>query len=251
MRLIMARKSSRTNCTRALALSTLMTGGLLAAFVPVAHADEVSPDGKGIVGGALLGAEVVTVTESLAGVRAGWAYGVFGGAGAVAGGVGGYFVEHASSDGQGAVYLLAGGMALIIPAVVLTLNATRYHPSDSATEDKPPPGIPADPGSPSGSAVTGPGVVAPAPSSAPAGASPPATGVPTSSLAPTSVPVSPSSGTSAASRSLVDLGIAKGTSLRFGLPVPEMRPMYSAAEQKTYGLPQHAELRMPVFRLSF
>ena len=247
----MVRKSSRTNRTRALALSTLMTGGLLAAFVPVAHADEVSPDGKGIVGGALLGAEVVTVTESLAGVRAGWAYGVFGGAGAVAGGVGGYFVEHASSDGQGAVYLLAGGMALIIPAVVLTLNATRYHPSDSATEDKPPPGIPADPGSPSGSAVTGPGVVAPAPSSAPAGASPPATGVPTSSLAPTSVPVSPSSGTSAASRSLVDLGIAKGTSLRFGLPVPEMRPMYSAAEQKTYGLPQHAELRMPVFRLSF
>jgi MFS family permease len=241
----MVRKSSRTNRTRgALALSMLMTGGLFATFVPVAQADEVSPDGKGIVGGALLGAEVVTVTESLAGVRAGWAYGVFGGVGAVAGGLGGYFVERSSSDGQGAVYLLAGGMALIIPAVVLTLNATRYHPSDSATEDKPPPGIPADPGSPGGSAVT------PTPSSPPAGASPPATGVPTSSLAPTSVPVSPS-GPTAAPRSLFDLGIAKETSLRFGLPVPEMRPMYSAAEQKTYGLPQHAELRMPVFRLSF
>jgi len=248
----MARKSSRTNCTRALALSLLMTGGLSAAFVPVAQADEVSPDGKGIAGGALLGAEVVTITESLAGVRAGWAYGVFGGVGAVAGGVGGYFVERSSSDGQGAVYLLAGGMALIIPAVVLTLNATRYHPSDSATEDKPPPGIPADPGSPSGSAVTGPSVVAPPPpSTAPAGASPPATGVPSSSLTPTSVPGSPSSGPSAPPRSLVDLGIAKETSLRFGLPVPEMRPMYSAAEQKTYGLPQYAELRMPVFRLSF
>jgi MFS family permease len=242
-------KRSGTNRTRrAFVLSMLVAGGSFATFTSVARADEVSPDGKGIAGGALLGGELVTITESLAGVRAGWAYGVFGGAGVVGGGVAGYFVEHAESNGQGAVYMLAGGMALIIPAVVLTLNATRYHPSDSATEDKPPPGIPpADPGAPGGNAVTGPGIVVPAPTSPPV-APPPSGGVPTSSLTPT--PVSPS-GPSVAPMSLFAVGVAKETSLRLGLPVPEVRPMYSAAEQKAYGLPQHAELRMPIFRLSF
>jgi hypothetical protein len=228
MRQIMMRKTCGTKRdSRALALSMLMGTSSLAVFIPTAQADEVSPNGKGIVGGALLGGEVVTITESLIGVRNGWAYLVGGGLGAAGGAVGGYFVERSSSDGQGATYMLAGGMILIIPAVVLTLNATRFRPSESATEDKPPPGIPpADPGSPGGSSLTGPGAAAaPAPPPPP----PPAPG-------PTS---------------LLDVGFAEEARLRFGLPVPEMRPMYSALEQKTYGLPQHAELRLPVFRLTF
>jgi hypothetical protein len=132
-------------------------------------------------------------------------------------------------------------MALIIPALVLSLNATRYHPSESATEDKPPPGIPpADPGSLGGSAVTPPPATAPAPAS-----TPPAVG-PSSSL----TPASPAPATS-----LLDLGVSKdrgqSAGFRLGVPVPNVRPMYTSAEQRAYGLPQHAEVRMPVFRLTF
>jgi hypothetical protein len=49
----------------------------------------------------------------------------------------------------------------------------------------------------------------------------------------------------------MDLGLARKSGFRLGLPVPDVRPMYTAAEQKTYGLPQHAEVRMPVFRVTF
>ena len=57
-----------------------------------AHADEVSPDGKGIIGGALLGAEVVTIPMSLFQIRSGAVYAIGGGLGAVGGelnGIGG------------------------------------------------------------------------------------------------------------------------------------------------------------------
>jgi hypothetical protein len=211
-----------------LALSMLLGASTLTAFVPAAQADEVSPTGKGIVGGALLGGEVVTITESLARVHPGWAYALGGGLGAVGGGIGGFFVEQASSNGEVPVALLAGGMALIIPALVLSLNATRYQPSESATEDKPPPGLaPANPGVPGGSAVTG-------PASAPPPSPPASPGPPLSLL---DVHVS---------------GPGGGQSeLRVGVPVPQVRQMYSSLEQKTYGLPERAEVRMPVFRLTF
>jgi len=109
------------------------------------------------------------------------------------------------------------------------LNATRYQPSESATEDKPPPGIYANPGTVGGSAVTGPAVDAPAP--APAPAPPPASPGPPLSL--------------------LDVNAPGATGLRLGVPIPQVRQMYSTAEQKTYGLPQHPEVRMPVFRLTF
>src|SRR5277367_4316737 len=89
----------------------------------------VCPTGRGIAGGALLGAEAVTIVESVAGVRAGWAYGLGALVGAGGGGVGGYFVEQNSSDGKAPAYMLAGGLALFIPALVLTLNGTRYRPA--------------------------------------------------------------------------------------------------------------------------
>ena len=142
-----------------------------------AHADEVSPDGKGIIGGALLGAEVVTIPISLFQVRSGAVYAIGGGLGAVGGGVGGYFIERAgfSSDGRVPVYMLAGGLALIIPTAVLILNATAYHPSVEATEDNAPTNGPeANPGAAGGSVVVG---VPPA-SSAPAATPAPATPAP-------------------------------------------------------------------------
>lgn len=223
---------SRNRKRGVLALSTLLGATALTAFVPTAQADEVSPTGKGIVGGALLGSEVVTITESLFGVHPGWAYALGGGLGAVGGGIGGFFVEQASSNGEAPVYMLAGGMALIIPALVLSLNATRYRPSESATEDKPPPGIaPANPGSVGGSAVVGPGADAPPPAAPPAAAPPPATPGPPLSL--------------------LDVDLHGQSGLRLGVPVPQVRQMYSTSEQRAYGLPQHSEVRMPVFRLTF
>jgi hypothetical protein len=51
--------------------------------------------------------------------------------------------------------------------------------------------------------------------------------------------------------SLLDVNAPGATGLRLGVPIPQVRQMYSTAEQKTYGLPQHPEVRMPVFRLTF
>jgi hypothetical protein len=227
---------------RAVVLAALAGASSFFAVVPGARADEVSPTGKGIAGGILLGGEVVTITESLIGVRAGWAYALGGGLGMVAGGIAGHFVETADSTGQGSTYMLAGGMALIIPALVLSLNATRYHPSENATEDKPPPGIPpADPGAPGGNAATGSGTVVvpvPAPAAAPAPAPSPAPAPAT--------PAPPPPPTS-----LLDLTLPHQAALRLGVPVPDVRPMYSRAEQKAYGLPQQTEVRMPVFKMTF
>jgi len=214
--------------TRAIAAFTAAAFSLttLTAFAPDARADEVSPTGKGIAGGALLGGEVVTITEALVGVRPGWAYLLGGGLGMAGGAVGGYFVEQASSgNGQGPVYMLAGGLALVIPALVLSLNATRYRPSENATEDHPPAGAPADPGTVGGS------VIGPAPGAPPAPAAKPAPG-------PTS---------------LLDVRVVGQSSdgFRLGVPVPQVRPMYSAREQAELGLPHGTEVRMPVLAVTF
>ncbi len=194
-----------------------------------ARADEVSPSGKGIVGGALLGAEVVTIVESLVGVRSGWAYLIGGVLGAGAGGVGGYFVEQNSSDGKAPVYMLAGGLALVIPAVVLSLDATRFRPEEGAAEDKAPTGPLAEPGVPGGSVVT-----------PPAGAT---------GGAPAAPPAAPAPAPAPPPQSLLD-GY-KGE-YRLGLPVPSVVPMFSAVEAKTYGLTRNdAEFKMPVLHISF
>jgi hypothetical protein len=39
--------------------------------------------------------------------------------------------------------------------------------------------------------------------------------------------------------------------LRLGVPVPDVRPMYSIREQKEYGLPQHTEVHMPLLSVTF
>jgi hypothetical protein len=216
--------ATRILSSRATALGLAAVVSLTAMTFPGnAAAEDVSPTGKGIVGGALLGGEVVTITESLAGVHAGWAYLTFGGLGAVGGGIGGYFVEQASDgNGQGPVYMLAGGMALLIPALVLSLNATRYRPSENATEDRPPASTPmADPGSSKGSVL------------GPAAAPPPPAG-PTSLLdIRTTSSGDPSPG------------------LRVGVPLPDIRSMYTHKEQAELGLPQRTEVRFPVMAVTF
>jgi hypothetical protein len=225
--------SGKTFAAAALFGVTTLVG--LVAQPRSARADEVSPTGKGITGGALLGGEVVMITESLIGVRSGWGYVLGGVLGAAAGGVGGYFVEQGSSDGKAPMYMLAGGMALVIPAIVLTLDATRYRPEGGVTEDNVPVGPPAEPGVPGGSVVSPPagaaGPAMPAPAATPAAPPPPA-------AAPAPPP-----------QSLFD--VHQGD-FRLGLPVPSVVPVFSATEAKTYGLTKNdAEFKMPVLRVVF
>ncbi|HEX4446979.1 MAG TPA: hypothetical protein VH044_09590 [Polyangiaceae bacterium] len=206
----------------------------------VARADEgtVSPDGKGIVGGALLGGEVVTIVEALAGSRKPWAYIVGAVLGAAAGGVGGHFVENGSDDGRAPMYMLAGGIALIIPAVVLSLNATRFQPDEAATEDAAPTGPAAEPGVVGGSVVNAPNVPAPPPPTTPPPALPP----------PNASPPTPEQPPTPPPQSLFD--IHRG-SFRLGVPVPNVRPVFSTTEQRQYGLHAETELRMPMLHMTF
>lgn len=99
--------------------------------------EEASSTGKGIAGGALLGAEAVMLTEAAIGVKPRWAYLVGGGAGAVAGGVGGYFLEQ-NLSAKTNMFLLSGGMVLAIPTVVAMLAATQYEPPANYVQDQAP-----------------------------------------------------------------------------------------------------------------
>jgi hypothetical protein len=208
----------------------------------------VSPAGKGTIGCALLGGEVVTITMGAAGVSKGWPYFVFGGLGMVGGGIGGYFVDRATAvtvsntgvstggPAEPSLYLLAGGMALVIPALIVSLNATAYKPPDTDrtepanNEPAPEPPKPAP---------------APSPGAAPGGAPPPPTTTQNrfrthrrGELA--SVPHIPVS--------LLDVYQGK---LALGLPAFEMRPLYSSQEVWKYGVAQGTEVRFPVFKAMF
>ena len=206
---------------RAAMAAVLVVSTALATTAGDARADQVSPTGKGIVGGALLGGEVVTIVESLAGVHAGWAYWLGAIVGAGGGGVGGWAVEQGSTDGAVPMAMLAAGLGLVIPALVLSLDATRYRPDEGATEDHVPTGPAADPGATGGSVVGSP----------PPPAAPP-----------------PSPGPAAPPQSLLDLH--RGD-FRVGVPVPDVRPVFSLTEQRQYGLRAETELRMPVLHVTF
>jgi hypothetical protein len=117
-------------------------GAAAAVSVPqLASAEEVSPTGKGITGGVLLGAEVALITTAAVGAKSWWPYVLFGAVGAGGGAVGGYFVEQVDAA-EPSLYMLAGGMALVIPTVVAVLNATAYDPTedeDFEEDDEPRP----------------------------------------------------------------------------------------------------------------
>lgn len=204
-----------------------------------AHAEPVTPTAKGAVGGGLLGAELVVFGEALFGVHKTWAYLVGAGVGAAGGAVGGYFVEQAVDDGRVPAYLLAGGLAALIPAVVVTLDATRYLPSEGAREDKPVPSAPSDPGKPGGSSVVG---------AEPATPTSPSTTPPTSTPSPAPPPGGGTAPTPAP-QSLLD--IHEG-SFRMGVPVPQVRALLGSAERTRMAVDNRgSELRFPVVRVVF
>lgn len=247
---------------RATVLAALAAGAILA--VPgKAQADEVTPTAKGIVGGALLGGELVVFGEAIFGVRSTAAYLIGAGAGAAAGGVGGYFVEQAVEDGRIPAYMLAGGLALLIPAVVVALDQTRYMPTEGAREDKPVTVPPSDPGKPGGSSVVGaepgtPPATAPGPGSAttPSTTTPaPAPTTPAPAPAPAPAPGGGGGGTQAPrapqapQASLINL---KDGGFYVGVPVPEVRPIVGSVERARMGVENRgSELRFPVVRVTF
>jgi hypothetical protein len=261
----------------AAAAASLLAFAALSSHATQAHADEINPNGKGVVGGALLGAEIVTIPMGIAQVHPTWAYLLGGGLGAIAGGVAGYEIQQNVSDTRVDAYMLVGGLGLVIPALVLSLNAMRYQPSDNATEDRAPTNAPAaDPGAQGRGAVAPPATYMPptapsplytAPSSAPAagpGTQPGAPGAtptpapagatpPTSAPAPAPAPAGstttpPAGGGATPPLSLFD--VQQGD-LRLGLPVPEVRPMFSMAELRQYGMTQQTEVRMPLVKVTF
>lgn len=191
---------------------------------------------KGMVGGGFLGAEAVMLCTAAAGVRPAWAYGVGGGLGAAAGVVGGYFVEQDASP-KVSLYLLVGGMTLIIPTTVAVLSTTAYEPVNYV-EDCPPVDEPvAEP------ARTPPTV----PAAAPASPSP------TSHASPhgdqeTEKRIAKTTRLPALPPALV--GLADGN-LTLSVPAVEVRHMYTRVEVATLGVKQHEEVSIPVFNAVF
>jgi hypothetical protein len=213
----------------AFAMAAILGATMVAAPLRDARADDVSPTGKGIAGGALLGAEVPVIVEGIAGVHSGWVYFISAIVGAGGGGFGGYEVEKGSTDGKAPMYMLAGGLALVIPAIVLTLNGTRYQPEEGATEDRTP-GPAAEPGNPGGSSITStPGAAPPAPPAPPAPAPPPPAAPPPQSL----------------------LDVHHGA-FRLGVPVLDVKTSFTPTEAKAYGMVGNpAELRLHVLHVAF
>jgi hypothetical protein len=256
--------SVRTRLAARLAIAGLAFAAIVGA-PRTASAEDVPPTAKGIVGCGLLGGEIVVFGEAIFGVRSPAAYLIGAGAGIAGGAVGGYFLEKAVSDGRIPAYTLAGGLALIIPALVVAFDQTRYLPSEGAREDKPVTNLPAEPGNPSGGAVLG--AEPPKPGATPAPAPGGATS-PTSPTTPTtpSTPPPPGGGggggnqgpqakaapKTAPKTAMGSLFHVESGSLYVQAPVPEVRPVFSLAEEKAYAVKNPgSEVRFPVMRLTF
>lgn len=186
--------------------------------------DEASSTGKGIVGGALLGAEAVMLTEAAIGVKPRWAYYVGGAAGAVAGGVGGYFLEE-NLSAKTNMFLLSAGMVLAIPTTIAMLAATQYEPPASYVQDQAPTDEPvANPPLPEGASVERGHKATHRASASPAllyPAMPPAL-----------------------------VGLEQGE-LALSVPSIALYETYSRKQMAEFGVKQQTELRLPVFNLVF
>ena len=117
---------------RLCALALVILGCLGPASLTHAQDNQVDADFKGAVGLGLVGAELGAVIPALVGVEATWAYIVFPVVGAAGGGLAGYFaLDNADQVGLSVVALTAG-MALILPALIATLQLTSYSEDDQA-----------------------------------------------------------------------------------------------------------------------
>jgi hypothetical protein len=221
-----------------------------ATLTPLAaHAtgvDEASPSGKGVAGGALLGAELVLVTEAALKVKPTWAYIVGGVAGGAAGGVGGYFIEQETSA-RVPMLMLAGGLAFAIPTVVAVLSATAYEPPADYLQDAPPADEPvADPPAPTNMAP---------PPTAPAATPPVETAPPPPATTPTPAPTGRRYLRSERRLSLKlpppALFGVQDARLALGVPNVAVFHTFSRAERMMFNAPDVTEVRIPVLDVTF
>lgn len=221
------------------AVAALICAGLTWLGSPAAaqaQSNEVSPTGKGITGGALLGAEAVMLTEAALNVKPGWAYAVGGIAGGIGGGVAGYYAEQGSSA-KLPLYLLAGGMALAIPTTVAILSSTAYEPPADYTEDRGPSNEPvADPAAPSASRK------------APQHAKAKAQRVAAAQRQVASARARMQQRLELTPPALVGLGSGY---LALSVPAVEVRDVFAASDVRQYGMAQQTEVRVPVLSYSF
>lgn len=233
---------SRTSTPRWSVLAAAAAAAVV-AFSPTGAAaqeaaDPVSGDGKGIVGGALLGAEVVTITMGIAGVEEGWPYFVFGGVGAVGGALGGFAVESADPPAEAPLFMLAGGLTLIVPALVISLNATSQdEPIEEADFPDEPAPEPATPERPGTTPAGGGGSVN--------------LGVTTErKVRKSSAPIARRTSTTAPAPRLTAVDVRKGD-LALGLPAVQVTPLYTSQEIARYGVSQGTEVQVPVLGATF
>lgn len=118
-------------------LSVLAIVGALLFTPSAAHAvgsEEPRAIGKGVFGGALLGAELTLVVEAAFGVEPFWAYALGGGLGAIGGGIGGFFLADATGPEVPSA-LLMSSLVLAVPATIIVLSQTVYRtPPDLRTD---------------------------------------------------------------------------------------------------------------------
>jgi hypothetical protein len=253
-----------------LALATTLVSGHASAV----GKDKASGQGKGIVGGALLGGELVCSVEAIAGVQSPWAY--VGGAigGAAAGGVGGYFVEKSADNGNPRVSLLmlAGGMTLLIPSIVGVLSATAYRPPADYLTDKPNADEPvANPPQPDAAPpAAAPAAAPPPPEPAPAG--PPAVAPPVGppGASPPAAPPTPPPATAPTTRIPTKQRVARRErrlppltlmppalvaltpgALALSVPAVEIQDTYTRTELAMYGVTQATQVHIPVLNVVF
>jgi hypothetical protein len=237
------------------ALSSL--GLAIGLLTPVtAHAVgeiEASPNVKGTVGGALLGAELVLAVEAAFDVQPAWAYIVGGLGGAVGGGIGGYFIEKGDNP-RTTMLMLGAGMAFIIPTTVAVLSATAYEPPADYLQDQAPPDEPvAEPPRP---------VEPPPPAEAPP--EPPPTSPPLGAPPSTDAPGDAGPGSRAPEKRRHRLALrlpaarlppaligVDPKAITVNVPAVEFRDAYTPLERAMFGAAQATEVRIPLVNFVF
>ncbi|HVZ36090.1 MAG TPA: hypothetical protein VG963_26865 [Polyangiaceae bacterium] len=122
----------------------LVIGFSLSTMAGPVRASDTKDRVKGVAGGMLLGSEVVCMTGAAFGLEPAWAYGLGAAAGAALGGWAGYGLA-GSTSARPSSFLLAGGIALVIPTLISVITATHLQEPETLRQE-----VPTDPPAPEG-----------------------------------------------------------------------------------------------------
>lgn len=206
----------------AVAISTTTAPSTAAAQPAEPQRIDASP--KGLLGLGFIGAELGLTIPALAGLDDAWALIVFPVVGAAGGAVAGHFAIDNRGNEKAAVATLTLGLALVVPALVLTLWATRYDPDDEEAIESSTSGEEAEQGEEAADEA------APAEEAAPAAAAARRDAV------------------ARAGTGLLRLGQG---GLQLGLPGVSLVPSYTREELALFGGGQTNEVRLSLFTGAF